>query len=147
MTDPPRRSSPLLAYRWEHTDAALAEQLACERDGVRATVETGHAAVRYVNPLTGGDALSTMRTEMHRVKAGITTTRVRSVGSAVWQAFNGNGLAEVGDATFELAAGDLFAVPSWAPVSITASDDLDLFRFSDEPVYRALGLDRTEVGP
>ena len=146
LADPPRPSSPLMAYRWEHTNAALSDQLACEHDGVYATVEPGHAAIRFVNPVTGGDALSTMRTEMHRVAAGVTTAPVRTVGSAVWQAFDGAGRVQVGDSTFELSVGDLFAVPSWAPVSITATDDLDLFRFSDEPVYQALGLNRTEVG-
>lgn len=145
LTDPPRRGSPLLAYRWEHTDAALTEQLACEREGAVATVEPGHAAIRFVDPVTGADALSTMRTEMHRIVAGVSTAPVRSVGSAVWQAFAGEGRASVGDRTFDLTTGDLFAVPSWLPVTITAATDFDLFRFSDEPVYRALGLDRTET--
>jgi acylpyruvate hydrolase len=36
--------SSLLAYRWQHTDAALTEQLAYEREGTRATVEPGHTA-------------------------------------------------------------------------------------------------------
>src|SRR5216684_2187227 len=31
-----RRSSPLAAYRWQHTDRALAEQLEIEREGQRA---------------------------------------------------------------------------------------------------------------
>lgn len=145
LTDPPRTSSPLMAYRWEHTDAALSEQLACERDGVRATVEPGHAAVRFTNPVSGGDALPTMRTEMHRVAASVRTRTVRTAGSAVWQAFSGTGRAAVGDEVFELSMGDLFAVPSWAPVSISADSDLDLFRFSDEPVFQALGLTRTST--
>src|SRR5205823_11374087 len=44
----PAPATPLLAYRWEHTDRALDEQLALEADGYSATVERGHAAVRYV---------------------------------------------------------------------------------------------------
>lgn len=141
--DPPRTSSPLMAYRWEHTDAALREQLDCEAEGIRATVEPGHAAIRFTNPLTGADALSTMRTEMHRVTAGTTTHAVRMVGSAVWQAFSGSGRVSVGSETYTLGTGDLFTVPSWMPVAITADSELDLFRFSDEPVYAALGLSRT----
>lgn len=145
LTDPQRTSSPLMAYRWEHTEAALSEQLACERDGVRATVEPGHAAVRFTNPVSGGDALPTMRTEMHRVAAGVRTRTVRTAGSAVWQAFSGTGKVAVGDEVFELSTGDLFAVPSWAPVSIGAESTLDLFRFSDEPVFQALGLARSST--
>ncbi len=50
-------SSPIGAYRWEHTDRALTEQLLLEEEGQPATVEQGHAAVRYVNPTTGGDVM------------------------------------------------------------------------------------------
>lgn len=46
-------SSPLLAYRWVDTDAALADQLALEDEGYPGTVECGHAAVRYTNPTNG----------------------------------------------------------------------------------------------
>ncbi len=41
-------------------------------------------------------------------------------------------------------------VPSWAPFSVkseagdTGSSALDLFRFSDSPVFEALQLDRTD---
>lgn len=137
-------SSPLMAYRWEHTDAALHEQLACADEGVAGlTVGPGHAAVRFTNPTTGRDALQTMRTEMHRVRAGVRTVSSRAVGSAVWQVFAGTGSFAVADQTFEVATGDLVAVPSWVPVTIDAQTDLDAFRFSDEPVYEALGLART----
>ena len=139
-------SSPLMAYRWQHTDAALREQLDGADGGVVATVEPGHAAVRFTNPGTGGDALRTIRTEMHRVVAGTRTTDVRHVGSSVWQVFSGTGTVRIADQRYEVATGDLFAVPSWAPHSIEATSDLDAFRFSDEPVYEALGLDRVERG-
>ncbi|HCB59047.1 MAG TPA: cupin, partial [Arthrobacter bacterium] len=36
-------NSPIAAYRWEHTDAALAEQLLLEDEGHPATVSQGHA--------------------------------------------------------------------------------------------------------
>lgn len=102
--------------------------------------------MRFTDPLDGRDALQTIRTEMHRVRGGTTTGRVRTVGSAVWQIFEGTGTVRVGEQSWEVGTGDLFAVPSWAPVSITATDThLDLFRFSDEPVYQALGLYRRSI--
>jgi len=55
----PSPTTPLLAYRWEYTDRALDEQLALEREGYAATVEPGHAAIRYVNPVTGSDVMPT----------------------------------------------------------------------------------------
>ncbi|MGI9523412.1 MAG: cupin domain-containing protein, partial [Hyphomicrobiaceae bacterium] len=46
-------ASPRGAFRWEHTNRALSEQLRLEDEGHSATVAQGHAAVRYVNPTTG----------------------------------------------------------------------------------------------
>ncbi|GAA5199419.1 hypothetical protein GCM10023322_75020 [Rugosimonospora acidiphila] len=117
-----------------------AAQLACAAEGYDATLEPGHAGVRFTNPLTGADALSTIRTEMHRCAAGTRTAGVRHVGSSVWQVFSGSGTVGVGDQRYEVGIGDLFAVESWARVSIHAGTDLDAFGFSDEPVYEALGL-------
>ncbi len=65
-----KTSSPLSAYRWEHTDRALSEQLALEDEGYPATVEQGHAAIRFTNPTTGGDVMPTIRCEFHRLRPG-----------------------------------------------------------------------------
>jgi gentisate 1,2-dioxygenase len=137
-------SSPLMAYRWQHTDRALRAQLDLEAEGNSNSVEPGHAPVRFTNPTTGKDALRTIRTEMHRYTAGTATTPTRVVGSAVWQIFNGNGVVEIGTQRFEVRRNDLIAIPSWAPVTVHAASELDVFRFSDDPVYEAFGLDRTE---
>jgi gentisate 1,2-dioxygenase len=48
----PTAASPVAAYRCEHTDAALRDQLDLE-EGQQGVVEPGHAAVRYTNPATG----------------------------------------------------------------------------------------------
>jgi len=145
--------SPLLAYRWEHTNRALADQLALEAEGFAATVEPGHAAVRYTDPATGGDVLPTIRAEMHRVARGAETEPVRETGSSVFAVFDGSGTVTVGGKTWSVARGDLFVVPSWQPFSAkseagtTDSDSgaLDLFRFSDSPVFEALRLSRTDA--
>ncbi|MDF3147994.1 cupin domain-containing protein [Streptomyces sp. T21Q-yed] len=140
---PATLSSPLMAYRWEHTDAALTAQLELEDEGHPGVVEPGHAVVRFTDPATARDALSTIRTEMHRLRPGTRTATTRVVGSAVWQVFDGTGTVEVGGRLYDVAKGDLFAVPSWAPVTLTTEGGLDAFRFSDDPVYEAIGLART----
>ena len=149
----PAAGSPLLAYRWEHTDRALADQLALEAEGFAGTVEPGHAAVRYTNPTTGGDVLPTMRVEMHRIAPGSQTAPVRETGSSVYAVFDGAGMVSVGDKSWAVTRGDLFVVPSWQPFSAQSQDPggsgsgaLDLFRFSDSPVFEALRLDRTQGG-
>jgi gentisate 1,2-dioxygenase len=71
-----------MAYRWVHTDAALRAQLELEAEGHPGVTEPGHAAVRFTNPTTGGDALATMPTEMHRLRAGTATARTRTTASS-----------------------------------------------------------------
>lgn len=142
---PSSKASPLKAYRWAHTDAALRAQLELEDEGHSGVVEPGHAVVRFTNPATAGDCLSTMRCEMHRLKAGTATSTIRVAGSAVWQVFDGSGEVQVGDQTYAVGQGDLFAVPSWAPLTLRTDTGLDAFRFSDDPVFEALGLARKEI--
>jgi gentisate 1,2-dioxygenase len=53
----------------------------------------------------------------------------------------------VSDRTWDVNRGDLFVVPSWAPFSVQAGGaaHLDLFRFSDAPIFEALHTHRAEV--
>jgi gentisate 1,2-dioxygenase len=149
----PKPATPLLAYRWEQTDQALADQLALEAEGHDTTVEPGHAAVRYTNPTTGGDVMPTIRTEIHRIARGAETAPRREVGSSVYQVFDGSGTVRVGPYTWSVTRGDMFVVPSWQPLSVrseagTSDSDsgaLDLFRFCDAPIFEALNQHRVEV--
>ncbi len=147
--------SPLLRYAWADTDAALADQLALADAGYPGVVEPGHAAVRFTNPTTGRDVLPTIRAAFHRVVAGTETAPVRESGSSVYQVFDGSGRVTVGDRSWSVTRGDLFVVPSWEPLSVKseagASDSdsgaLDLFGFSDTPIFEKLDLHRTERTP
>ena len=141
----PTSSTPLLAYRWEYTDRALREQLSLESEGYTATIEPGHAAVRYTNPTSGGDVMPTLRAEFHRLAPGTATARRREVGSSVFQVFEGSGRVSVGDQHWDVDHGDLFVVPSWQPLDIETENGLDLFRFSDAPLIERLGMQRAET--
>lgn len=138
-------ASPQMAYRWEHTDRALAEQLLLEEEGQPATFGPGHAALRFVNPTTGGDVMATIRCEFHRLRPGTQTPARREVGSSVFQVFEGRGQVTLGETTHSLEKGDLFVVPSWVPWSLGAEGQFDLFRFSDAPIIERLNFDRTHV--
>lgn len=142
----PQVSSPIAAYRWEHTDAALREQLDLDAAGHPGVVEPGHAAVRFTNPTTGGDVMPTIRAEMHRLGSGTTTLERREVGSSVWQVFDGTGSVQVGERSWTVGRGDLVCVPSWQPLTLTADSELDLFRFSDAPIFERLHAGRVQVG-
>lgn len=138
-------SSPIGAYRWEHTDRALTEQLLLEDEGQPATVEQGHAAIRYVNPTTGGDVMSTIRCEFHRLRAGTETPVRREVGASVFQVFEGRGSVVLDGTIHRLDIGDIFVVPSWVSWSLQAETQFDLFRFSDAPIIERLNFARVLV--
>jgi len=139
-------SSPLGAYRWDHTDRALTEQLLLEDEGHPATVEQGHAAIRFTNPTTGGDVMPTIRCEFHRLRAGTQTTERRVVGTSVFQVFEGRGSVVLNGETLALDTGDIFVAPSWIPYVLQAETQFDLFHFSDAPIFERLNFMRQQVG-
>jgi gentisate 1,2-dioxygenase len=140
VTDPASgRSSRLLAYRWPVVDAALSR--------LAAASGTGAASIRYVDPATGRDIMPTVRAEMHRVLAGHRTPTTRTAGSGVWVVYRGSGATVINGRRFRWSSGDMLVTPSWAAVDHEASDDADLFLFSDAAALEALGLARTEAAP
>ena len=86
-----------------------------------------------------------MRTEFHRLAAGAVTGRSRTSASSVWQVFDDTGSVRLNDSGHRLERGDIVAVPAWTEFSLTADSRLDLFTFSDAPVFEKLNLLRTEV--
>lgn len=138
-------SSPIGAYRWENTDAALTDQLLLEDEGAPATIEPGHAAVRFVNPTTGGDVMPTIRAQFHRLRPDVQTAPRREVGSNVFQVFEGEGRIELDDVGYDVGHGDIFVAPSWCKFTIRATTPLDLFHFNDAPIFEGLGLHRVLV--
>jgi gentisate 1,2-dioxygenase len=51
----------------------------------------------------------------------------------------------LGDDVQTVGKGDLIVVPSWVQWSILADTDLDLFVFSDAPIFERLQFGRTLV--
>ena len=143
-------ATPMLAYRWVDTDRALTEQLALEAEGYAATLSPGHAAVRYTNPTNGRDVLPTIRCEMHRLRGGASSLTKREVGSSVFQVFDGQGTVTVGEHQWQVRRGDMFVVPSWTSFSArcdAGATSLDLFRFSDTPIFEAVHAYRSQIEP
>ena len=138
-------ASPIGAYRWEHTDRALAEQLALEDEGHAATFGPGHAGIRFVNPTTGSDVMPTIRCQFHRLRPGAQSRARRDVGSSVFQVFSGTGVVALDGTETTVETGDMFVVPSWVKWSLHASSEFDLFHFSDAPIMERLNFARSEV--
>lgn len=128
--------SPLLAYRWAATEAALESAL----DESNAEF----AWLRYTDPTSGRDVMPTLRAEICRIRSGGGVPAQRKVGSSVVVVHGGSGVSMVGDAEFHWQRGDVFVVPSWARVDHRAEEQSDLFILSDTPVLEMAGLARSE---
>lgn len=129
--------SKLLTYRWTETEAEL-DRLAAASDEPLLQLE-------YVDPETGASVLPTLACAVHRIRAGRRSAPVRRSGNAIYVVFRGSGWSIIDGQRFDWTDGDMFVVPSWAPVEHAAEQDADLFVLSDEPVMRALGIARTEA--
>jgi gentisate 1,2-dioxygenase len=132
-----RPHSPLMAYRWSETDAAL--------DALLELGDGREAELRYRDPSRDRDVMPTLRCEMRRVSGGITTAADRQTGSRVCAVLAGTGSVRLGTREFGLSAGDVFVVPSWCEHQLEAGTMLDIFTTSDAPVLEALGLFRRAV--
>jgi gentisate 1,2-dioxygenase len=140
LATPPDGGSPLLAYPWAGTDAALTALLAEPGAG-------GTAAVEFVNPTTGASALPTLSCGMRRITAGASTVPQQQVGHRVVVVYRGTGRSRIGEVEVTWGPHDMFVIPSWAVVAHQATGgDADLFVLGDDPAVRALGLYRDAEG-
>ena len=104
--------------------------------------------MQYVDPTTGGPAVPTISTFLQLLPRGFATAPYRTTSSAIVAVVRGRGRVTVGRgagaATFEYQPKDLWAVPSWQHVSISAAEESVLFSASDEAVHRKLGIWREQ---
>jgi gentisate 1,2-dioxygenase len=133
-------TSPIFSYPYARTrDALHTMQRAGDIDAW-----DGYK-LRYVNPATGGHAMATMATFMQLLPKGFQGKTYRTTDATVFCVAEGKGTAHVGGETFEFAPQDIFVVPSWVPVRLSAaSADAVLFSYSDRPVQEALALLREQ---
>ena len=138
--------SPLLAYKWEPTEAAL------HRLASVGASPFDDVAMEYINPNTGGPLMPTIACWIQLIRPGVRTRAHRHTGSAVYFAFEGQGETVIDGQRFDWRAGDLFVVPSWAWHEHASAADPGgrgsvLFSVHDTPVIQALGLYREQAYP
>lgn len=98
----------------------------------------------YVNPLTGGSMLPTIGCRLHRMRADEKMLRYRQTPSNIYHVVEGTGTTIAGDTRLEWSPGDIFVVPGWTWQQHRASRDAVLLNITDEPIYRAFALFRSE---
>jgi gentisate 1,2-dioxygenase len=138
-------ASPVFAYPFDYACEAL-EHLRAHSDW-----DACHAVkMQYIDPTTGGPAIPTISTFLQLVPAGFATAPYRTTASGIVSVVRGRGRVTIGAGTaaraFDYGPKDLWAVPSWQPVSIAATEESVLFCASDEAVHRKLGVWREQRG-
>ena len=103
----------------------------------------GHK-LRYVNPATGASPMPTIGAFAQFLPAGFETKPYRATDSTVYVCLEGGGSADVNGVHIDFALNDVFVVPSWHTLRLSASSDSILFSFSDRPMQRMLGLWREQ---
>jgi len=68
----------------------------------------------------------------------------RSTASSILAIAGGSGTATIGDSSFDWERGDVLALPSWTPATLSANEDALVFEVSDEPTLSKLGFLRRE---
>lgn len=104
--------------------------------------------LEYVNPLTGGPALPSLRCGIQRLRPGFQGERHRKTASTVYYVVEGAGETAWDDKTISWKARDVFVAPTWAWHSHKTDDGgATLFSVSDSPLLDVLGLSREEPRP
>ena len=131
-----------MAYRWEHTDAALTAQLELDAEGHAGAVGPGPRRGALHQP---GDRRRRARHacawRCTASRAGASTATHADVGSSVWQVFDGDGTFELDGRAVATSRGRRRRGAVVVPDALDAARSaLDVFVFSDAPVYEALNL-------
>ena len=142
----PFRNNPAvgvpIAYPWSQ----VREQL----EALRRTEGSPYDGVilEYVNPITGGPALSTIDCHVQMLRPGERTASHRHTSGTVYHVIDGEGVTVAGDVTLHWKKGDQFVVPSWCwheHRNLSSEGDALLFSVSDAPILKALHLYREET--
>jgi gentisate 1,2-dioxygenase len=102
--------------------------------------------MRYINPMTGADALPTMSTFLQLLPKGFRGEHYRSTEASVYFVVEGVGSTQLGSTTLEWTKDDIFVVPNWIKHAHVSSEDAVLFSFSDRVVHEKLGFWREQRG-
>jgi gentisate 1,2-dioxygenase len=137
----PAEPNRLFVYPYADTKAAL--------DGLATGPFDPHCGfkLRYINPATGGPPMPTMAAFVQSLPGGKATLPYRSTESTVYLCLRGGGRAQINETVFEFEQNDIFVVPSWHTIKLTADRDVELFSYSDRPLQQLLGLWREEKLP
>jgi len=136
-------NSPLMAYRWADTDAALAAQLELEDEGYPGVYEPGHAALRFTNPMTRrGRAADAAHRDAPAARRDHHQHPSAAPASAVWQTFRGRGNGRAGRAAIRAGRGRPDHRAGLGPAALHRRHPAGPVTFNDHRILEVLNLYR-----
>jgi gentisate 1,2-dioxygenase len=132
--------SPVLSFPYSRSRETL------HRLARTGPVHPSHGVkMQFVNPVTGGYAMTTIGTFLQLLPAGFAGKPYRSTDATIYCVAEGQGESTIGGQVFAWGPHDVFVVPSWCPVSHNARGEAVLFSASDRPVQKMLHMWREQA--
>ena len=103
-------------------------------------------ALRFVNPATGGSVFPTLDYRALMLRPGETTRFKRETAGTLYVAIEGQGVTEIGGASLDWHANDIFVAPSfaWRRHINQSQSDAILYAVSDAPLMQKIGQYRAQ---
>ena len=114
-------------FPWESTEPALAAAIPDPEGRYGQRVVLDSAAV-----------MPSMTLALQRLPAGFASRPWRTTANQIISVKSGRGTAVVAGQRYAWQAGDVFTVPAWHALQISATEQSDLFTVSDENMLRLL---------
>jgi len=135
-----KETSPMFHYRGSDVREALAGLRHEEGDPYEAI------ALRFINPATGDSVFPTLDYRALMLRPGEATRFKRETASTLYIAIEGQGMTEIGAATLDWQANDIFVVPTfaWRRHFNRGQKDAVLYAVSDAPLMEKIGQYRAQ---
>ncbi|PPR61266.1 MAG: Gentisate 1,2-dioxygenase [Alphaproteobacteria bacterium MarineAlpha3_Bin7] len=138
-------NSPIFSYPYERSRETL-EKLRNSSD-----LDPYHGLkLEYIDPTTGGPAISTISTFLQLMPKGFKSEKYQSTESLIYSPVEGSGTVIIGqgdnEQVFNWKAQDIFVIPCWHPHRFEIKEEAIVFNFSDKIVQTKLGLWRERRG-
>ena len=133
--NPTGNSSPVFSYPYEEYRSTLEKMR--EKDewdpchGLKMT---------FINPLSGGPVMPTIAAFVQLLPKDFSGAGYQSTDGTIYSVVDGTGYVEIDDLKVKLSPKDVFVVPSWSVMKLTAEEDMVLFSFSDRSAQEKLGI-------
>ncbi|NQV56734.1 MAG: cupin domain-containing protein [Rhodospirillales bacterium] len=142
---PDNLNSPIFCYPYEKSRETM------EALSANSELDPYHGIkMEFIDPTTGGPAMSSISTFLIRMPQGFKTERYQTTEGAIFTCLEGKGRVVIGsgdaEQIIEFSPRDIFVVPCWYPHRFEVDENTYIFEGTDKVVQSKLGLWRERRG-